>query len=57
MDIVDLKQLMERVLDHSVPPIRAFIRRKRTFVTLFAFRRLGRVCFAISSFRFGMIAV
>ena len=29
VDIVDLKQLMERVLDHSVPPICAIIRRKR----------------------------
>jgi hypothetical protein len=41
MDIVDLKQLMERVLDHSVPPICAIIRRKRTLVTLFPFRRLA----------------
>ena len=40
MDIVDLKQLMERALDHFVPPICAFIRRKGTSRTLLLFRRL-----------------
>ena len=38
MDIVDLKQLMERVLDHFVSPICAIIRRRHTIRTLFAFR-------------------
>ena len=40
MDIVDLKQLMERALDHFVPPICAIIRRKRTSRTLLLFGRL-----------------
>jgi hypothetical protein len=34
MDSVELKQLMKRGLDHSVPPVDAIIRREQTIITV-----------------------